>query len=663
MEWLVLEFILRSGLIVLTAATVLRVLGIRAAAAQHAVWVGVLVVMLLLPLWILWGPKAALAVLPARDASPKVMTAPSTSADPAATVAMPVEPSELSSESPIRSSSAILLNWNWSWNMIGLAAYLLGVVALLWRLAIGTFRANRLTSASCAAPVTVGLLHPRVILPDCFTEWPQPQLDAVLAHENAHVRRRDPLVLWLALLNRALFWFHPLAWWLERRITALAEEACDAAVIERGHDPHDYSDYLLDVARAVQRAGARVNVTAMAMPGSYLAPRIRKIIAGVSSSRVSRVRMAGAIFACAICSVMFAAGSLEHVARIQFPLSVLPQMHAPVYKISPEAISAPAKPSKNTDRVLIAQATPTPQTVPQPVVAAQSVAAPMPQFEVASIKLCGNGDAGGGGARGGRGGGDGQGPSPDRLNLACQPLMLLIRMAYLNFAGGHLNRRDTTPVDGGPAWVTSERYQITAKSEGNPGQEVMRGPMLQALLEDRFKLKIRRESREVPAYALTAGKGVPKLKPFQEGSCVNVEFGRLPGPGPDGNLPALCNFRSMRRGLNDAQSTWEVKGASLDEFARSLGDDMDRIVINKTGIAGKFDFHIEFIADESMPSVMNALRQRAAQNGEPAIVAADPSGGLSIFTAIQQQLGIKLEPSKGPRDFLVIDRVEKPTEN
>jgi uncharacterized protein (TIGR03435 family) len=282
-------------------------------------------------------------------------------------------------------------------------------------------------------------------------------------------------------------------------------------------------------------------------------------------------------------------------------------------------------------------------------------------FEVATIKPCGSGDAGGG-ARGGRGG-DGNGPSPDRLNLACQPVMLLIRMAYFNFAGGRLNPRNTTPVDGGPAWVNSDRYQITAKAEGTPGQEMMRGPMLQALLEDRFKLKVRRESREVPVYAMTVARGGPKLKAFQEDSCVPFEPGRLPPPGPDGTLAVLCAMRSFKRPLNGSPSAWELPGDSLDGFARALGDDMDRIVINKTGLAGKFDFHLEFMPDESTPSILNALKQRAEQNGDPAAAASDPSGGLSIFTAIQQQLGLKLDGSKGAREFLVIDRIERPTEN
>ena len=72
-----------------------------------------------------------------------------------------------------------------------------------------------------------------------------------MIHEREHARRRDPLVQWLALLNRCVFWFHPLAWWLERKLAALAEEACDAAVLAGGHAPHDYARYLIEMARSV----------------------------------------------------------------------------------------------------------------------------------------------------------------------------------------------------------------------------------------------------------------------------------------------------------------------------------------------------------------------------------------------------------------------------
>jgi uncharacterized protein (TIGR03435 family) len=649
MESLLFEFALRSGLIILTAAVVLRVLRIRVAAAQHAVWVGVLIAMLALPIWISWGPKAPLRLLPARNENAITIPTAAAVADPELTS------TSVETPTPISNHGAAQRGFRWSWSFILVGVYLLGACALLLRLTVGTIRANRLTSASCAAPVTVGLLRPRVILPECSSEWPQAQLDAVLIHEREHMRRRDPLVLWLALLNRALFWFHPLAWWLEKRLTMLAEEACDAAVIERGHDAHDYSEYLLDVARAVQRAGTRVNVTAMAMPGSYLTPRIKKIIAGVSSSRVSRVKMAGAVIACAVCSAMFAAGTLDHASRStpQFRAVEPPRQPTIARDDRSLTVAAPLPASiKKPAPVLIAQATPVAQPVPS--------AAPVPKFEVASIKMCSNGDDAGG-ARGGRGGGGGDGPSPDRVNVPCQPLKNIIRMAYITFANGRRNPMDLTPLAGAPSWVDSERYQITAKAEGTPGQDMMRGPMMQALLEERFKLQVRRQTREVPAYMLTVGRGGPKLHPFTEGSCKPFDFSRPPQLPEPGQTPThACGIRMFREPLDGSPSRWEVYGGKLEDFAKALSFDMDRIVIDKSGITGLFDFKLEFTPDESTPTI-SALRGRgdAADSPPP----SDPSGGLSIFTAIQQQLGLKLEPGKGPREFLAIDRVERPTEN
>jgi uncharacterized protein (TIGR03435 family) len=106
---------------------------------------------------------------------------------------------------------------------------------------------------------------------------------------------------------------------------------------------------------------------------------------------------------------------------------------------------------------------------------------------------------------------------------------------------------------------------------------------------------------------------------------------------------------------------WEVHGASLDELATALGIDLDRIVINKTGITGRFDFHMEFAPDEATAG-LNSMRGPDGPVVTPGS-ASDPPGGPSIFTAIQEQLGLKLESAKGLREFLVIDRVEKPTEN
>jgi hypothetical protein len=163
--------------------------------------------------------------------------------------------------------------------------------------------------------VTVGFLHPMVIVPEHWHAWSRAQLDAVLTHEQEHARRHDTLVQWIALLNRALFWFHPAAWWLERHLSALAEEACDNVVLARGHSPSEYAESLLDIARTVTRSGSRLNITGMAMPGSFLPQRIRQIMESRPIPRISRMRMAFVAAACAITCTVFAAGTLDHARQ------------------------------------------------------------------------------------------------------------------------------------------------------------------------------------------------------------------------------------------------------------------------------------------------------------------------------------------------------------
>jgi uncharacterized protein (TIGR03435 family) len=239
-------------------------------------------------------------------------------------------------------------------------AYLLGAGVLLSRLAIGAARTDALvrtaryheghwTSPSCAAPVTVGWLQPIVILPVGWPEWPAAQLAVVLAHEQEHARRRDPLMQFLALLNRALFWFHPLAWWLERRLSALAEEACDAAVLERGHDPYDYSCYLLEMARTVERSGVRIKVLGMAMPGSSLPQRIRQILSAHPVPRMTRARTLSAATACVLLSSAFAVGALDR-ARPQ--VVAMRPMVAAVQPVPAQAPAPAPQPQRGRQLVL-----------------------------------------------------------------------------------------------------------------------------------------------------------------------------------------------------------------------------------------------------------------------------------------------------------------------
>jgi len=316
---MLVEFLVRSTLLALCAAVGLFLLRVRAARVRHGVWTGVMVTMLALPIWSAWGPKAVLRVL-----------------TPAPAVAASMGGVDLGgaivSAAPVRPGF-------WTTEKMLIAVWLIGALALLSRLLTGTIRTNRLrrmAGEGLVTPVTVGWLRPSIILPPGWREWPAQQLRAVMAHEEEHARRRDPLVQWVALLNRAVFWFHPLAWWLEKRLAGLSEEACDDAVLMGGHDPLEYSEFLLGLARAVREAGARVEVVGMAMPGTFLPERIRRIAGGVKVQRISGKRMIGLVVFCGAASMVCAAGSIGYraaapagVAKTE-PVVIQPEAHPPV---------------------------------------------------------------------------------------------------------------------------------------------------------------------------------------------------------------------------------------------------------------------------------------------------------------------------------------------
>lgn len=291
-----------------------------------------------------------------------------------------------------------------------------------------------------------------------------------------------------------------------------------------------------------------------------------------------------------------------------------------------------------------------------------------PRFEVASIKPCTDGDLSGTAKTGGRAGRE---FSPGALRLDCTTVFDLIQGAYVLFANGHVNPRSRVSVEGGPAWIKSDRYRIDAKPDTARSQGMMRGPMLQTLIEERFKLKIRRETRPVPGYALTVAKGGIKLKPFQRGTCTPIDlkiFEQFPPP-PFPKLPPgqeYCGGTDPSDGSRWIASFGTSKGPnitivaramSIDDFIKtSLGQHLDRPVLNKTGVAGLFDFHLEYAPDETMPDFHDTTPTAAGA------AISDPPGP-SIFTALQRQLGLKLEPAQGVGEFFVIDRISKPSGN
>jgi len=272
--------------------------------------------------------------------------------------------------------------------------------------------------------------------------------------------------------------------------------------------------------------------------------------------------------------------------------------------------------------------------------ASDAQSSPRPTFEVASVKP--NPDCRPS---------PNAGPLQGRLELPCITPRMLIQAAYGGFTGEKLNARYLDVV-GGPGWLDTEWYQVAAKAQGKPSAAQMMGPMLQVLLEDRFQLKVHIESRQSPVYALALAKA-GKLSPAKEGNCVPIDLNNMPVPDPSVPEPKYCGGPSMKMSAGGLLIA-EVPGVTMEEFAgRMLAAYVGRPVIDKTGLTGRFDIHLEFARETS--------RQVNGPAGTDVSVTSDDKP--SIFVALQQQLGLKLSSDKAPIDLIVIDSVAKPTAN
>ena len=289
------------------------------------------------------------------------------------------------------------------------------------------------------------------------------------------------------------------------------------------------------------------------------------------------------------------------------------------------------------------------------------------KFEVASIHPCGPNAV----VPLREGGGLGNiGPSPNRVTEECVTVMALLQDAYVIFADGQ-NRSPSSlqmpPIERAPAWISSNLYTIDARAEGSPGQPAVLGPMMQSLLEDRFHLKLHRENRSGPAYELTVVKGGSRLE-NNNGSCsVDVPSTAVPHdratgrpvPGfasgrasPPGQPGVPCRLRlNLRNGPNQL---FVSSAITIDEFCSYLSRVTAHTIIDRTGLRDKYDIRLEYLPDQLAPG--HAVLDESD-------APADIQPGPSLFTALEQQLGLKLLPFKGTRQVIVIDHIEKPSAN
>jgi bla regulator protein blaR1 len=437
-------------------------------------------------------------------------------------------------------------------------------------------------------PGVFGIFRPVLMLPEGMAgHLSKAEWEAILAHEICHVRCRDNLTAVIYMAVESIFWFHPLVWWMGTRLVAERERACDEEVLRLGSEPNVYAEGILKVCEL------------------YLESPL-PCVAGVTGSNLrQRIR-----------------GIMTHRGTIRMSVA---------------------------KKLLLAAAGMLAVTVPIVVGGLHAQSAAAPRFDAASIRPCEGVMARPIQDRDGN-------SSPGRLSLGCDVLVEnnmflgLIERAYVQYAEGRPHDDPMVTILGGPNWVRSQGYKIEAVADGHPSVAVMAGPMLQRLLEDRFKLKIHRETRESPVYALTVDKDTSKLKAFQEGSCAPPRQTPYPWPA----LPT--GQRYCMQLISGIKPAVDADGATLDELAKLLNRIVDRPVIDETKVSGRFDIHLTFQRD-------GVITKLAPFMPVPSARGAESDFEPTIFTAIEEQLGLKLIPTKRPVQILVIDSVERPSEN
>jgi uncharacterized protein (TIGR03435 family) len=239
---------------------------------------------------------------------------------------------------------------------------------------------------------------------------------------------------------------------------------------------------------------------------------------------------------------------------------------------------------------------------------------------------------------------------PGRFNATGMTVKFLITIAY--------DVKDFQ-VSGGPGWVNSERYDVEAKEPDSIAQEMDKLPreqwrqlaesMLQSLLADRFQLKLTRGTKDMPAYALVVAKNGPKLHE------VKLEDTPAAAPSGPGGHPHGPMMRMQPGELNG-------QGVGLSFLASVLSQQLGRQVLDQTGLKGNYDLTLKWTPEQGEEMMMKGPGPGGGPPPEGAPPPPDASGP-SIFTAVEEQLGLKLQATKAPAEALVIDHVEKPSEN
>ncbi len=467
----------------------------------------------------------------------------------------------------------------------------------------------RLSSAAIE-PGIFGITRPVLLWPASMSaHLSDAQIEAVLLHELSHVRRHDNLTAFFHAVVQSLFWFHPLVWWVGARLVHERERACDEDVVRLGRDRQVYAESLLKTCQFCLEAP----VTCMAgVTGSDLKRRVSNIM----SAPVG--------------------GVLGRGTRLAIGLVVIAAVAVPI-------VGGAAQ-------------------VPQSTPGALALPDPAKRFDAASVRQNKTGERGAS-AQTGKG-------------VVTERNMTLRDMLVQAF------RIQPDQLIGGPEWLGNDRFDLLAKTDlSTPDPELL--VMLQGLLIDRFGMKVHVETRSLPIYSMVLARNDgtlgPSLKTAEcetyttgqgcggpSGAPGNAMFrqqedvvggsgrsgpppsgaggGRVAGPPAGGGGGGLMRItedtgRGGAGGGNRGASMM-TKGITMPGFAGMISRTVGRMVFDRTGLQGRYDLTLRFRF--------------------PGQTSDDADAPPEIFTALQEQLGLKLEATRGPVDVLVIDSAARP---
>jgi uncharacterized protein (TIGR03435 family) len=425
-----------------------------------------------------------------------------------------------------------------------------------------------LSSSSLIEPGIFGVFKPVMMMPKGITDrLSSAQMQAIVAHEMCHVRRRDNLTFALHMIVETIFWFHPLVWFIRARLIEERERACDEAVLQSGSEAEVYAESILNVCKFYVEPPL---ACASGVTGSDLKQRIVRIMTerlGDNLSMGKKLLLGAVAIAAIALPVVF---GLAHTTQL-FAQTKVEDAPADLPKFDVATIK-PNKASDNRFRFLL---------------------------------------------------------SDGGLSLGGIPVQMMLREAF------HVN---DDRILGAPSWAKTDRFDVEAKvaDADRPKLDSLspeqRTTMILPLLQDRLNLKYHHETREMSVYNVVVAKGGLKLK--ETTIQPNEKRGgvRMNGPG---------DFE----GIN-------VKIAFLCHVL-SEQPELAHTIIDKTGLTGNYDFHLQWTPIQPNPM--------GPDNGASA--PAPDTNKPGLFTALQEQLGLKLEPQKGPVDVIVIDHIDMPSAN